>query len=57
MPKLSTDDWRTAIRDTLVETYVNQRGETPERSFEPNDKLIAQLLDLFEGRPDSAIIK
>lgn len=40
-------DFQKLVEDTLVDTYVSVRGETPEGSFHPNDTVIAQLKQSF----------
>jgi hypothetical protein len=57
MPKMSVEDWRNAIRDTLIETYVKQRGTTPVGVFEPKDELVEKILEAFKGKPESAILR
>lgn len=53
---MATIDWKEAIPDTLIDTYVKQRGERPEGSFDPTDELIVDLLKKFKGRETDEII-
>lgn len=49
-------NWAEVIHDTLLDTYVNQRGEKPEGSFAPSEELIADLLKHFKDRPSEEIV-
>ncbi len=57
MPTQTTAEWRTIVQDTLVGTYVKQRGDTPKGTFDPSPAIVTALLEKFNGEPETAIIK